>query len=188
MRKLSRSAYEDTKGLVRAAETLLEVVVMTLLYYGAFRKGYEIEHFVYKGKYVLMGVYGALLYVMFLNSDCTLFGQLHRLDLIIGQVISLFVVNFLTYFQLCLIANAMIAVGPMLLLLLAEIVVAVVLIYVYTELYYKLYAPHDMLLVYGNKRGIGLKIKMDSRRDKYNVSKLMSIDEGLEAVLSLIHI
>ena len=182
MRKLSRSAYEDTKGLVRAAETLLEVVVMTLLYYGAFRKGYEIEHFVYKGKYVLMGVYGALLYVMFLNSDCTLFGQLHRLDLIIGQVISLFVVNFLTYFQLCLIANAMIAVGPMLLLLLAEIVVAVVLIYVYTELYYKLYAPHDMLLVYGNKRGIGLKIKMDSRRDKYNVSKLMSIDEGLEAV------
>ena len=46
MRKLSRSAYEDTKGLVRAAETLLEVVVMTLLYYGAFRKGYEIEHFV----------------------------------------------------------------------------------------------------------------------------------------------
>ena len=125
MRKLSRSAYEDTKGLVRAAETLLEVVVMTLLYYGAFRKGYEIEHFVYKGKYVLMGVYGALLYVMFLNSDCTLFGQLHRLDLIIGQVISLFVVNFLTYFQLCLIANTMIAVGPMLLLLLAEIVVAV---------------------------------------------------------------
>ena len=182
MRKLSRSAYEDTKGLVRAAETLLEVVVMTLLYYGAFRKGYEIEHFVYKGKYVLMGIYGALLYVMFLNSDCTLFGQLHRLDLIIGQVISLFVVNFLTYFQLCLIANTMIAVGPMLLLLLAEIVVAVVLIYVYTELYYKLYAPHDMLLVYGNKRGIGLKIKMDSRRDKYNVSKLMSIDEGLEAV------
>lgn len=36
--------------------------------------------------------------------------------------------------------------------------------------------------MYGNKRGIGLKIKMDSRRDKYNVSKLMSIDEGLEAV------
>lgn len=186
MRKLSRSAYEDTKGLVRAAETLLEVVVMTLLYYGAFRKGYEIEYFMYnfayKGKYVLMGVYAALLYALFLNSDCTLFGQLHRLDLIIGQVISLLVVNFITYFQLCLIAAAMITVGPMLLLLLVEIVVAVVLIYVYTELYYKLYAPHDMLLVYGNKRGIGLKIKMDSRRDKYNISKLMSIDEGLEAV------
>ena len=29
MRKLSRSAYEDTKGFVRAAETLLEVVIRT---------------------------------------------------------------------------------------------------------------------------------------------------------------
>ena len=182
MRKLSRSAYEDTKGLVRAAETLLEVVVMTLLYYGAFRKGYDISYFVYKGKYVLMGIYAALLYVLFLNSDCTLFGHLHRMDLIIGQVISLFVVDFITYFQLCLIANAMISVGPMFLLFGGEIVVAVALIYGYTELYYKLYAPHDMLLVYGNKRGVELKIKMDARRDKYNISKLISVDEGFEAV------
>ena len=182
MRKLSRSAYEDTKGLVRAAETLLEVVVMTLLYYGAFRKGYDIFYFVYKGKYVLMGIYAALLYVLFLNSDCTLFGHLHRMDLIIGQVISLFVVDFITYFQLCLIANAMISVGPMFLLFGLEIVVAVALIYGYTELYYKLYAPHDMLLVYGNKRGVELKIKMDARRDKYNISKLISVDEGFEAV------
>ena len=182
MRKLSRSAYEDTKGLVRAAETLLEVVVMTLLYYGAFRKGYDISYFVYKGKYVLMGIYAALLYVLFLNSDCTLFGHLHRMDLIIGQVISLFVVDFITYFQLCLIANAMISAGPMFLLFGLEIVVAVALIYGYTELYYKLYAPHDMLLVYGNKRGVELKIKMDARRDKYNISKLISVDEGFEAV------
>ena len=182
MKKLSRGAYEDTKGFVRAAETLLEVVIMTLMYYAAFRKGYDFYAFAYKGKYVLMGVYAALMYVFFLNSDCTLFGHLHRVDLVIGQVISLFAVNAFTYVQLCLIASAVISVVPMLLLLLAEIVVAVALIFVYTEVYYKLYAPHDMLLVYGNKRGVGLKIKMDSRRDKYNISKLISVDEGLEAV------
>ena len=182
MKKLSRSAYEDTKGFVRAAETLLEVVAMTLMYYAAFRMGYDLSYYVYKGKYVLMGIYAVLLYVFFLNSDCTLFGQLHRVDLMIGQIVSLFVVNFITYFQLCLIANAMISVVPMLLLFLAEVLAAVVLILVYTELYYKLYAPHDMLLVFGSERGVGLKIKMDSRRDKYNISKLISIEEGVETV------
>ena len=182
MKKLSRGAYEDTKGLVRAAETLLEVVVMTLLYYAAFRKGYDLAYFAYKGKYVLMGIYAVLLYVFFLNSDCTLFGELHMADLMIGQIISLFVVNLITYFQLCLIANAMISVTPVLLLFLAEILAAWLLVFAYTELYYKMYVPHDMLLVFGTKRGIGLKIKMDSRRDKYNISKLISIDEGLEAV------
>ncbi len=182
MRKLSRGAYEDTKGFVRAAETLLEVVLLTVLYYFFFRKEYELPYFGYNGKYVLMGIYAVLLYVFFLNSDCTMFGQLHRLDLIIGQIISLFLTNFISYFQLCLIANRMITPMPMILLFLLEVIIAIVLIYAYTELYYKLYAPHDMVLVYGNKRGVGLKIKIDSRRDKYNISKLLCVDAGVDAI------
>ena len=61
MRKLSRGAYEDMKRFVRVAETLLEVVILTLAYYIAWKKGYDLEYFAYKGKYVLMGVLGVLL-------------------------------------------------------------------------------------------------------------------------------
>ncbi len=182
MKKLSRGAYDDTKGFVRAAETLLEVVILSVMYYLAWQKGYDLSYFVYLGKYVLMGVYAILVYVFFQNSDCTMFGQLQRIDLILGQAISLFLVNFVTYFQLCLIANSMISPVPMLVLLGVQILVAIVLIYAYTGLYYKLYAPHDMLMIYGNKRGVGLKIKMDSRRDKYNVSKLICVDVGFDAI------
>lgn len=182
MKKLSRGAYEDTKGFVRVAETLLEVLILTLLYYFVWKQGYALSYFAYKGKYVLMGIYALLLYVFFMNADCTMFGQLHLMDLIIGQIISLFLVNFITYFQLCLIANSMLSVSPILLLFAMEIVVSVLLVYAYTRLYHKLYAPHDMLLIYGHKRGVGLKIKMDSRRDKYNISKLINVDEGFDAV------
>ncbi len=182
MKKISRGAYDDTKGFVRAAETLLEVVILSVLYYIAWQKGYTLSYFAYMGKYVLMGVYAILVYVFFLNSDCTMFGQLQRIDLILGQTIALFLVNFVTYFQLCLIANAMLSPTPMLALLGVQILVAIVLIYAYTGLYYKLYAPHDMLMIYGNKRGVGLKIKMDARRDKYNVSKLICVDVGFEAL------
>ncbi len=182
MKKLSRGAYEDTKGFVRAAETLLEVLIMSVMYYIAWQKGYHFAYFAYMGKYVLMGVYAILVYVFFLNSDCTMFGQLQRIDLILGQTIALFLVNFVTYFQLCLIENAMLSPAPMLALMGMQIVVAIILVYVYTGLYYKLYAPHDMLMIYGNKRGVGLKIKMDARRDKYNVSKLICVDVGFEAV------
>ena len=65
MKKLSRGTYEDTKGFVRAAETLLEVLVLTVLYYVVWRVGYNLPFFGYKGKYVLMGLYGILLYVFF---------------------------------------------------------------------------------------------------------------------------
>ncbi|MBQ3194459.1 MAG: exopolysaccharide biosynthesis polyprenyl glycosylphosphotransferase [Oscillospiraceae bacterium] len=183
MKKLSRGAYEDTKGFLRVAETWLEVLILTVIYYVVWKEGYDFAYFEYKGKYVLMGVYAVLLYAFFQNSDCTMFGQLHRMDLIIGQIISLLIANFITYFQLCLIGNAMLSAGPMLLLTAIEVVVAVVLIFLYTGLYHKLYAPHDMLLIYGHKRGVGLKIKMDSRKDKYNIRKLISVEEGFDAII-----
>ena len=95
MKKLSRGAYEDTKGILRVAETLLEVLILTVIYYLVWKNGYDMFAFAYKGKYVLMGVYGLLAYIIFQNADCTMFGQLNRVDLIIGQIISLFLVNFI---------------------------------------------------------------------------------------------
>ena len=183
MKKLSRGAYEDTKGFLRVAETLLEVLILTVIYYFVWKQGYEFFAFEYKGKYVLMGVYAVLLYVFFQNSECTMFGQLHRMDLIIGQIISLCIVNVVTYAQLCLIGNQVLSPSPILLLTGIEIVVAILLILLYTSLYHKLYAPHDMLLIYGHTRGVGLKIKMDSRKDQYNIRKLISTDEGYDAII-----
>ena len=179
---MSRGAYEDTKGFVRVLETLLEVLILTVFYYIAWMKGYPLSYFAYKGKYVLMGVYAALVLIFFQNSDCTMFGHLHRLDLIIGQIISLFLVNLITYFQLCLIANQMLSPVPLLELFAAQILVSIVLVNVFAKLYHKLYAPHDMLLIYGRKRGVDLKIKMDARRDKYNISKLINVEEGFDAI------
>jgi len=183
MKKLSRGAYEDTKGFLRVAETLLEVLILTVIYYMVWKKGYELAYFEYKGKYVLMGIYAILLYAFFQNSECTMFGQLHRVDLIIGQVIALCIVNVVTYGQLCLIGNQVLSVAPIALLTAIEVVVAIILVLVYTGVYHKLYAPHDMLLIYGSKRGVGLKIKMDSRKDKYNIRKLISVEEGYDAII-----
>ena len=183
MKKLSRGAFEDMKGFVRVAETLLEILILTLAYYIVWMKGYDLAYFAYKGKYVLMGVYAVLLYALFLNSECTMFGQLHRGDLIMGQIISICLVNAITYLQLCLIANGILPLAPMLALTGADIVIAIVLILLYTSLYHRLYAPHDMLLIYGHRRGVELKIKMDARKDKYNISGLISSDEGYDKII-----
>ena len=186
MKKMSRGAYEDTKGFLRVAETLLEVLILTVIYYLVWKQGYEMSAFAYKGKYVLMGVYGLLTYLIFQNADCTMFGQLSRIDLIIGQIISLFLVNFITYLQLCLIGNAVLPLIPMVKLFVIQAVVAIGLILLYTTVYHKLYAPHNMLLIYGNKNSIGLKLKMDSRKDKYNITGLICADEGYDAIVQKI--
>lgn len=186
MRKLSRGAYEDTKGFLRVAETLLEVLILTVVYYLFWKTGYEMFSFAHKGKYVLMGVYGLLTYLIFQNADCTMFGQLSRIDLIIGQIISLFLVNFITYLQLCLIGNAVLSLLPMAKLTAVQILIAIAMILLYTTVYHKLYAPHNMLLIFGSKNSVGLKLKMDSRKDKYNITGLISTNEGYDAIVKKI--
>ena len=183
MRKLSRGAYEDTKGTVRALETLAEVALLTLVYYLTWKNMYDFFMFAYKGKYVLAGVYAVLLFLFFENSDSTKFGQLHWTDLAVAQVISLALVNLITYFQLCLIANKMISVVPMLVLSASEAVLALLLVLCFDKLYFKLYPPHDMLLVFGSASALNLKFKMDTRKEKYRVSGVISVEAGLDRIL-----
>ncbi|MBR3837377.1 MAG: sugar transferase [Clostridia bacterium] len=161
---------------------ILEIVLFCVLYYAVWREGYDSDAFYFKGKYVLTGVYALLILIMFSNLDGFLFDQRRALDLTLGQTIGLFLVNFITYFQLCLIANHMISPLPILYLFAGEFILAVGLIFIFKKIYHRLYAPHSLLLVYGSDNAVSLKIKMDERKDKYNIKKLISVDEGMEAV------
>ncbi len=176
----------EIRGLLRGFESLLEVAVLCILYYVVFRNSYEDAYlpgyFYFRGKYVLVGVYGLLISIFFANLDGFLFDQRKAIDIGLGQLIGLIMVNFITYFQLCLIANRMVSVFPILLLFFLDLAVAVLMILIFKRIYHHFFAPHKMLLVYGSDNAVSIKIKMDSRKDKYNIKKLISIDEGLDAV------
>ena len=111
------------------------------------------------------------------------FGDVRRLEVAMAQWIGLMIINVITYLQLCLIGNQLLSPMPMLALFGIQIVTSIVLVLIYTTVYHKLYAPHNMLLVFGCKDSVGLKFKMDSRKDKYNITGLISADEGYDAIV-----
>ena len=43
-----------------------------------------------------------------------------------------------------------------------------------------------MLLIFGSRNGLGLKFKMDSRKDKYNITGLISAEKGYDAIVKKI--
>lgn len=169
---------ESTKGLVRGIETFVEVVVLSLIYYLFWRYGYgEIGMFAKRGKYIIMGVYAVILFAVIKNTDGFRFGDLRRFDLALAQWIGLFITNFITYFQLCLINNGMRSPVPMLILTAVEVVVTTVFICIYAYMYASSYAPHKMLMIFGTDSALSLKLKLDSRHDKYNIKELISAEE-----------
>lgn len=176
---------EDGRRFVRYIESIFEVVILITTYYLIWRNGYDegiFPDYHYNGKYVLVGLYAIILIVLFRNLDCFKFGKLKAFDVFLGQAIGVFGINFITYFQLSLIANHMVSPLPMLLLTVVQMAIAAVLVIVYSRIYRKLFAPREMILVYGSDNAIGIKLKMDARPDKYKISRLISIDEGFEVV------
>ncbi len=170
----------DTKTMVRFLEGLVEVAVLSVLYYFFWKYGHEGDPFpAYpgNGKYVLMGLYGLLSWLFIKNSDGFQFGNLRRLDLAIAQGVAMLIVNTVTYFQLCLISNRMVTPIPLLVLCAADLFVCTAFICIYEVLYRRLYAAHRMVMIYGRDEAVGMKLKLDTRKERYNVRRMISANE-----------
>ena len=180
-----RKQLSGVKSLIRSAEGLLEIVMLAFSYYIIWRQCYEPTlfptYFGY-GKYVLAGVYGLLVLVLFFAFDGFKFGYLKISEAILSQWVSLLIANFITYWQLCLIANVVITPIPMLIQMGVGAVVAFVCVVFYTWLYHQIYVPKNMAMVFGRDNAITLKFKMETRPDKYRIKKLIPVEDGLESI------
>ena len=135
-----------------------------------------------RGKYILMGVYAIFTVILFHYSDSFNYGNSKLSDIIVSQWIALFLVNFITYFQLCLIANVMITPVPMLILTLVDLFVSMGCCYIYNAIYLKNQSPRDILMIYGMENAMELKEKMSARTDKYLIKEMISVDAGIDVI------
>lgn len=180
-----RMIKADTKSTVRFIESAIEVIVLSVVYYFLWRicyENYDFPAYLGKGKFVLMGVYAVLSWLFIKNSDGFRFGNLRNADLCIAQWIGLGIVNVITYFQLCLIANKMINPLPMIGLMLFDIAASMIFVCAYNAIYRKVYSAHNMAMIYGTDNAVVMKIKMDNQKQKYQLTKLISADDGFESI------
>lgn len=163
----------------------MEIALLTGLYYPIWRLLYDESLFpayLGNGKYVLTLVYALLTMLVFSNFDGFRFGYLRLSDTAVAQAISMLIVNVITYFQLCLIANVMIPIGPMLLLTVLDAVLIFLCVYLFTALYHRIYIPKNMIMIFGNPDAVSLKLKMDTRSDKYHIAKLVHESMGFDRI------
>ena len=184
VRQRKQSSFDEIKHSLRMIEGIIEVLVLSGAYYFVWDLFYRDDGFRYggMGKYVLIGVYVALIVVIFYLCDSFKFGHLKAADVVVSQCISMLIVNCITYFQLCLISNHMIIPYAMLVLTGCDCAISLILVYIYTWIYHQNYVPRNMIMIYGNDNAINLKFKMDTRKDKYRVTKVVNIKRGNEFI------
>lgn len=174
------------KNTVRKIESFIELVVLTLVYlyfYWTYIFNWDYFHPMWgRGKYVFMGVYFILNLVIIHLCEGFKYGILRFADVLFSQWIAICIVNVVTYLQLSLMANVMIPVAPMIGLTFTDFVISGVFVAVFFAIYNKFSNASKLLMVYGNKESVSLKLKMDTREDSYNIKKIISVDEGLDNI------
>ncbi len=175
-----------TRSLIRVLQGLLEVFLLTVLYYIFWSEGYDAPQFLSMfmgyGHIILIGIYAVLTLALISAFDGLLFGYLKISDMLLSQWLCLLLVNLVTYWQLCLIANDILPPGPMLKLMAADVGLSFICVYCFTWVYHKIYAPKKMVMVLGRRNAISLKFKMETRPDKYHIAKIISADEDFDSI------
>ena len=180
-----RKQISGIKSLLRGLDGIVEVLLLAVAYYFIWRHQYNADLFPdYHGlgKYLLAGVYALLVVVLFAAFDGFKFGYLKATDALISQWISLFLANFITYWQLCLIANKVITPTPMLILTAVGAVICFACVWLFTWMYHRIYIPKNMAMIFGRDNAITLKFKMETRPDKYAIKKLIPVEDGFESI------
>lgn len=176
---------DDKKEIIRRLEGIIETLILSTVYYYVWRAYYRIGFaptYYGRGKIVLIFVYFTISIASIRLCEGFKFGHLKFSDVFVSQLVAVIMANFITFWQICLIANVLVIVYPMLLLTGIDIVIAFVCCFIFTAYYHARYVPRNMILIYGNESAIDLKFKMDLRPDKYTITKILHYSVGLEQI------
>lgn len=168
-----------------AAIILLNAAIFAWIWFH-FYDNYDVlpERFWRRGNYVIIGLYGVIVYLFYKLYGGMNVGSSQTFEVLYSQILSILCVNAFTYLQLCLIGHWKFLenVGPVTLMTGIEIALAFVWVFLTRIIYQKIYPPREILVVYGTRNPKLLVQKLDSRKDKYIVAEMVSINEGVKLI------
>ncbi len=139
-----------------------------------------------RGNWVLIGIYCMLVWIFFKAYGGFKLGYLKKTDMLYSQLISIACVDFVSYFLISLIGRDFMRPSPMLMLTLADFGFIALWTLVTGKLYFIIYPPRKLIILYGSRQAASLVLKMSRRVDKYMICESISITEDSEKIRELI--
>lgn len=176
---------EQYKRIIKFLSSMISIALQTFLYWniwmGFYSSNIELPFF-RKGNWLMAALYGVLLLFFVHTYGGWKIGYLKTGDVIFSQSLAAVFVNAITYIQICLLDRHFVNAMPLMGMTLGQIVIITVWAVVFQRVYARIFPPRKMILVYGERPAFGLKNKINTREDKYNICEMVNIDRGLDYV------
>ena len=139
-----------------------------------------------RGNWVLIAIYAVLVMIFFKAYGGFKIGYLKRTDMMYSQVISMIAVNIITYFVISLIGRGFMRATPIIAMMCGDLLVLFLWTYLTGELYFLMYPPRRLVILYGSHQAASLVLKMSVRVDKYMICEAVNINEDSNKIKELI--
>ena len=139
-----------------------------------------------RGNWVLIGIYTVMLFVFFKAYGGFRVGYLKRTDAFYSQMISIFCVNAISYFLISLIGRHFMDVIPIVIMTVIDFFIIGLWTYLTGEMYFVIYPPRKLVILYGSHQAASLVMKMSSRVDKYMICESVNINEHADKIKEII--
>lgn len=181
----NREYYKRTIIFLLASLVIIaQALIFAYLWYNYYRE-WIYKPFWRRGNWVLIGLY-ALIDVMFSKLYGGLrVGYLKRIDVIYSLTLATICTNVVVYFQITLINRWFLEPMPLIAATFVDFVVIVIWAFGSQYIYSKLYRARKLLVIYGDRKPDQLIEKMNSRKDRYNISGKVHIDVGEKEIYKM---
>lgn len=186
-------SYEQYKRIFRFSEILLTLDAMGglfgMLWY-QYLNGLNEKPFTGSGNLMQIAVYIVVTLVLIQIFGGFEVGFYTPLNAILSQVLAMFCVNFVMSVQIILTISSIYMLDEiflaMLILWAVQIICSIILVMIFDKLYVKLFPAWDMLVIYENDSVRLFLDKVNTRKDKYVVSEVINISEGIDKICARI--
>ncbi len=183
------SKKDRYKRLVTFGSAVLLLAMLTGIFAAVWYTHYSetiVLPFYRKGNWALIAIYGIITMLFFKVYGGFKLGYLKKTDMLYSQLISMVCVNVMAYFLISLIGRDFMNGVPILLMTLVDFVVLTVWTFISGKIYFLIYPPRRLVILYGSHQAAALVLKMSQRVDKYMICESVSIDEDKKIIQELL--
>lgn len=178
--------FEQYKRIIKCASSTVIIMLELAIYWYVWLNYYNRnmqQPFYRRGNWLIAGDYVVVLLLLHRLYGGLKIGIYKYWNLVYSHMISIIGVNIFSYVQVVLFDKKMHNPTALMAMTVVDFMLVMVWAWAYKKVYNTLFPKRKLLLVYGQNSMFHLMNRIDTREDKYEIAKMISIDKGIDLII-----
>lgn len=181
--------FEPYKRILRFLAAMIMVIGVTMVFMYTWKEYYNdgiVFPFYSKGHWMMSAIYAFFLIIFSYIYGGMKLGYLKRENIMFSQVLAVLCANILGYLETVLLSARFVDVMPIIVTTLIDIILVFVWSIITDALFKKMFPPRRLLLLYEDYTAEDMMIKMQSRKDRFEIAEMLDVSTGWEVIIEKI--